>query len=273
LPQLLSAQNQSQVFIQGQVLSSDSLISLPYVHIRGQGGKTGTATDADGFFGVNVILQDTIMFSSVGYEPNFLVPADSSAEQLTNLTIVMIPHVSQLREITVKAYDNIEQFIRREPEPFSMNRPKGEPMFERKEPREVPAVGMTGGLNGARLEGGLTAFANLFSSKFQQEKKLKEIMAMKEGEAQQQRLREMMTDRYQEILALADRSLSEADIQRFTLDYMPPPSVLLYQDDYAIMLGILQHIDSFDSEAERQLAVQKLLKSKVFEGDISTTRQ
>ncbi len=271
LPQLLSAQN--QVFIQGQVVDSDSLAPLPYVHIRGQGGKTGTATDAEGFFGVSVLQEDTIMFSSVGYKPYFFVPTDSSDESLERLTIVMTPHVNELREITIKAYDNIEQFIRREAEPFSMNRPKSKPLFERKEPREVPAVGVAGGMNGARLEVVVTALANLFNSKFQQEKKLKEIMAMKESEARQQRIREAMTERYQEMLVLADQNLSDADIQRFTLKYMPLPSVILYQDDYSIMISILQNLGNFEDETERQVAVQKLLENKVFEGDISTIRQ
>ncbi len=271
LPQWLSAQD--QVFIQGQVVDSDSLAPIPYVHIRGQGGKTGTATDAEGFFGVNVLRQDTIMFSSVGYKPYFLVPADSASENLTKLTIVMVPQVNELQEITIKAYDNIEQFIRREPVPFSLNRPKGEPLFKRKEPKEVPAIGVAGGMNGARLEGGITALANLFNSKFQQEKKLKEIMAMKEGEAQQQRIRDAMTERYQEMLVLADDDLSNADIQRFTLEYMPPPSVMFYQDDYTVMIGILHSLGNFEDETERKLAVQKLLKNKVFEGDISTIRQ
>ncbi|WKN42580.1 carboxypeptidase-like regulatory domain-containing protein [Tunicatimonas pelagia] len=272
-PQLLSAQDQTQVFIQGQVVGGDSLAPLPYVHIRGQDGRTGTATDSEGFFGVNVLQQDTIMFSSVGYKPYFLVPADSSVERLERLRIVMIPHVGELREITIKAYDNIEQFIRREDEPFSMKRPKGEPLFERKDPKEVAAVRLATGANGAVLEGGITAFANLFNSQHQQRKKLKEIMAMKESEARQQRIQEMMIERYQEMLVLADNNLSEIDIQRFTQEYMPPSSVMLYQDDYTVMLGILQNMGSFETEAERQLAVQELLKNKVFEGDISTTRQ
>ncbi|MEM9830394.1 MAG: carboxypeptidase-like regulatory domain-containing protein [Bacteroidota bacterium] len=270
--QLAIAQGNTQVFIQGNVVGADSLEALPYVHIRGQQGTMGTAADGQGYFSVNVLKYDTIMFSSVGYEPYFLVPADSVEDILKDLTVVMVPQINTLKEITIKAYDNIEQFIRREPEPFSLNRSKGEPLFERKEPREVPAIGLAGGMNGARLEGAVTAFANLFNSQYQQEKKLREILANKEKEAQQQQLQQMMTEKYQAMLALAT-NLSEADIERFTLEHMPPPQVMLRLDDYSIMLSIVKNLEYFETDNERQLAIQRLLKTKQFEGSESTTRQ
>ncbi|MEM8967264.1 MAG: carboxypeptidase-like regulatory domain-containing protein [Bacteroidota bacterium] len=266
------AQDNTQVLIRGRVVEADSLSALPYVHIRGQQGTTGTATDSQGNFSVNVLSQDTIMFSSVGYQPYFLFPADSTEEKLSTLTVTMVPQINTLKEVTVRAYDNIEQFIRREPEPFSLNRPKGEPLFERKDPQEVPAIGLAGGMNGARLEGAVTAFANLFNSKYQQEKKLKEILANKEEESRQQELRQIMTEKYQDMLATAT-TLSEADIERFTLEYMPSPQVMLHLDDYSIMLSIVKNLQNFETEAERQLAIQRLLENKVFEGESSTTRQ
>ena len=272
LPSISEAQNDKQVFLQGVVLGGDSLAPLPYVHIRGEGGRTGTATDAQGYFNVNVQRQDTIMFTSVGYQPYFLVPADSSETSLRNLTITLAPYVGELKEVTIRAYDNIEQYIRREAEPFSMYRKKGEPLFERPDPKDPKAVSLGGGMNGARLEGAVTSFANLFNSKYQQEKKLKEILAIKEAEARQEQLHKAMTGKFQEMLALAS-DLSEADIHRFTLLHMPDPQAMAYMDDYTIIRGILVNLPNFRTEEERATAVEKLLKNKVFEGDESATRQ
>lgn len=272
LPLLSEGQDGSKVTIQGVVVEADSLSPLPYVHIRGQGGQTGAATDALGKFGVNVHNQDTIMFTSVGYQPYFLVPADSTSESLQHLVIRMTPQVEELQEITIRAYDNIEQYIRREPEPFSMYRKKGEPLFERKEPREPAKIGTAGGMNGARLEGGVTALANLFNNQYQQEKKLKKILAAKEAEAQQEQLRKVMTEKYQEMLVYA-AELSEVDIERFISTHMPPPQAMIHMDDYTIMLGIVQSLRTFKTEAERQSEIRKLLKTKVFEGEGAAVNQ
>ena len=264
-------QANEQVILRGVVVDADSLSHLPFVHIREKSGRLANATDAQGQFNVRVFSRDTIVFTSVGYKPFLLVPADSTEESLLELTILMKPHVNELQEVTVKAYDDISKLIRREEVPFSMERDKPEPLFERKEPKEQKAVRMTTGANGAQLEGAVTAFANLFNDKYQQEKKLKQLLEIQEAEERQQYLREIMTEKYQEMVAQAS-NLSDTDIQRFTITHMPAPEAMLAMDDYTIMLTILNDLKTFEPEEERRLAIEKLLKKKVFEGEVQSNQ-
>ncbi|MEQ9443349.1 MAG: carboxypeptidase-like regulatory domain-containing protein [Cyclobacteriaceae bacterium] len=269
LPQIGFGQSDQQVILRGVIVDADSLSPLPYVHIREKNDRMGSATALNGQFSVSVNVEDTILFTSVGYKPYQLVPADSAEENLIGLVIPMVPNVQELKEVTVKAYDDITKYIRREEVPFSMNKTKGTPLFEKKEAEEQKAVRMAPGMNGARLEGAVTAFANLFNDKFQQEKKLKELLEIKEAEEQQKYLEQIMTERYQELVAQASK-MNEADILRFTKFYMPHPLAMIDMDDYTIMVSILENLERFQPELKRRLAIEELLEKKVFEGEEQT---
>lgn len=265
---LAFGQDDNRLILRGVVVDADRSSPLPYVHIREKSDRLASATDINGQFNVSVNLQDTIVFTSVGYQPFLFVPSDSTEESLLHLVISMLPQVQELQEVTVKAYDDITKFIRREEEPFSMNRPKGTPLFERKEPKEQKAIRMASGTNGAALEGAVTAFANLFNDKYQQEKKLKKLLVVKEAEEQEEYLQTMMTERYQKMVAQANSELSEAEIHQFTMAYMPPAQYMFNLDDYTLMHSILINLEKFQPEGKRSVAIEELLKTKVFEGDV-----
>lgn len=259
-------QESEKTTLKGIVVDADSLTPLPYVHIRVKNTRLGGVTEADGQFNVRVNVKDSIIFTIVGYRPYLLVPADSTEKSLKNLVISMTPQVYTLNEVSVKAYDDITKYIRRKEKPFDMKMPENKPLFERKEPEAAPALGTAGGMNGAALEGGLTAFANLFNDKFQQEKKLKKLLEIEEEEKRQQYLREVMTEKYQAMVGEVS-DLDQADLQRFTADYMPDPNVMLHMNDYAVMVGILENLRKFKPKAEEELSVEEISKRAVFEGE------
>lgn len=265
-PILCLGQADRHVTLQGVVVDADSLTPLPYVHILVKNASLGSATAVNGQFNVSVNIHDTIVFTSVGYKPYLLVPADSTEESLSNLVIPMRPHISELEEVTVKAYDDITKYIRREEKPFNMNRSKATPLFERKEPEERKAVQMATGTNGAALEGAVTAFANLFNDKYQQEKKLKKLLEIEEVEKRQQYLREIMTEKYQAMVAQVS-DLSEADIHQFTAAYMPDPQIMANMNDYSIMVGILENLEKFQPKERESISVDEILEKGVFEGE------
>ncbi len=264
---LCLGQEKEPVVLQGVVVAADSLIPLPDVHIRLKNARLATATAANGRFRVSIYAHDTLVFTRIGYHPFLLTPADSTPESLNDLVITMKEQVYELGEVKVKAYEDITQYIRRPQKPFSMERSKGTPLFEKKEAEERSAVGMGTGMNGASLEGAVTAFANLFNSKFQQEKKLKELLALEAEEERKQYLREMMTEKYQAMVAHVS-TLNEAEIERFTLQYMPDPQVMINMNDYAVMVSILESLEQYQPVAKDDLWLDKLLETGVFEGEV-----
>ena len=263
LPQTLRGQD-TQVIIRGVVVDADSAQGLPSVHLRAKNANRGGVTDLQGQFNVRVNATDTIIFTSVGYAPFTLVPADSTSESLRRLAIRMKPQITVLDEVKFKDYGDITKYIRREYDStVDLRRPKGKPLFERAEPKERKAVQVGAGPTGARLEGAVTAFANLFNDVFQQRKKLKEIQAQEAAQAEQQALRVEMTDRYHRLI-LSAAALSEQDLRRFTEQYMPSPALLLSMTDYQVTAQIVEHLREFRPQDK---LLEDILRSGKFEGD------
>lgn len=68
---------QSVVQFTGLVLTSDSLMAVPYVRIYEKNTNRSTASNYKGFFSFVAEKGDTIMFSSVGYKKSmYVIPKD-----------------------------------------------------------------------------------------------------------------------------------------------------------------------------------------------------
>jgi len=253
------AQEDEKVVMAGIVVDADSGQVLPSVHLRVWETRLGGVTESDGRFRFYVGWKDTIVFSSVGYKPYFLLPADSSEQSLQKLIIRLKPQVTVLEAIEVKNYRDVSQYLQPKIDStVDMRRSRGTPLFEDQPAKEMKAVTFSGG----QLTGAVTAFANLFNDEFQQKKKLKEILAMEEKEAQEEALKEAMTEKYHLMLTAAT-NFAQNDIERFTQRYMPPPRRMAYMSDYEVMEGIIYYLDQYEPEGD---FLDDILQNGKFEG-------
>ena len=260
---LAFGQSPDTVVIEGVVVDADSAYILESVHLRVLNTNRGGATRTDGRFKTRIARQDTLMFTRVGYQPYQLVVADSTPESLRQLIIRMQPQITMLQEVRVREYGDITKYIRRDYDStINMRRPRGEPMFERKPPIEQKAVQVGVGPNGATLDGAVTAFANLFSSEFQQKKKVKELVAREQAQTQQRELRQAMTQRYQ-TLARSVANLSASELEQLTASHMPPPYMMRQMSDYEVTTGIIQGLRTLEKQ---ESFLDDLLKNGTFEG-------
>ena len=66
----------SQQLVQGKVSSSEDKEAIPGVNIIKKGTSTGTITDADGLFKINVDKNDTLVFSFIGMTSKEIIIKD-----------------------------------------------------------------------------------------------------------------------------------------------------------------------------------------------------
>jgi len=86
--------------ITGTVTSEDSPEGLPGVNVLVKGTSTGTVTDIDGNYSIDVPSNEAILsFSSVGYLKEEIVVGDRSV-----VNLVMTPDIQQLKELVVVGY-------------------------------------------------------------------------------------------------------------------------------------------------------------------------
>ncbi len=100
----------SLVQFSGLVMSSDSLMALPYVTVYVQASSLGTITNTKGFFTLVAHPGDTVVFSSIGYQTvRYVVPA-SLIEPRYSVIQLMTRDTINLAETVVYPWPSREQF-------------------------------------------------------------------------------------------------------------------------------------------------------------------
>ncbi|MCB0423115.1 MAG: TonB-dependent receptor [Mangrovimonas sp.] len=94
----------AQKTISGKVTEQSSSLPLPGVNVVIKGTTTGTATDFDGNYQLNVNNGDVLVFSYVGYLPQEITYSGQSS-----IDIVMQEDASQLDEVVVIGYGAVKK--------------------------------------------------------------------------------------------------------------------------------------------------------------------
>jgi hypothetical protein len=109
-PSISHAQTQKRVIqLSGVVLGADSASSLPGVHVYVPKAGRGTTTNSVGFFSMPVLIGDSIVISSVGYQrQHYIVP--KSASEYQTIIVTMVEDVTYLKEIEIMPFPTEEVF-------------------------------------------------------------------------------------------------------------------------------------------------------------------
>jgi len=99
-----SAQAQEIREVHGRVLSADSLLPVPNVHIISKIARRGTISDRQGVFSYRGYGNDTILLSSIGYERRLFGVTDVLLDQPGGLLILLAKDTVLMDEIVVRAF-------------------------------------------------------------------------------------------------------------------------------------------------------------------------
>lgn len=104
------AQNQRRIIqLSGVIMGSDSASFVPGVHIYVPKAGRGTTTNSVGFFSMPVLVGDSIVISSVGYQRQHYIVPNSSKEYQT-IIVTMVEDVTFLKEIEIVPFPTEEVF-------------------------------------------------------------------------------------------------------------------------------------------------------------------
>jgi hypothetical protein len=107
-----SAQGTEKQLVQlsGLVLSSDSLIGIPYTTVIVKGTGRGTISNAQGFFSIVAAQGDVLVFSSIGFELGYYKISDTLAEKRYSIVQLLTMDTVFLPETMVYPWPTKEQF-------------------------------------------------------------------------------------------------------------------------------------------------------------------
>jgi hypothetical protein len=109
-PSIGHAQTQKRVIqLSGVVLGEDSISSLPGVYIYVPKAGRGTTTNSVGFFSMPVLVGDSIVISSIGYQRQYYI-VPKSANEYQTIIVTMVEDVTYLKEIEIVPFPTEEVF-------------------------------------------------------------------------------------------------------------------------------------------------------------------
>ncbi len=102
--------NENLVQFSGVVVTTDSLLPIPFTSIMIRGTYRGTISDYYGFFSFVAKMRDTIEFSALGYKRmNFIIP-DTLTDYRCSLIQMLHKDTILLKEVVIFPWPTKEQF-------------------------------------------------------------------------------------------------------------------------------------------------------------------
>ena len=130
------AQQKRVIQLSGVVLGQDSVSGLPGVHVYVPKAGRGTTTNAVGFFSMPVLVGDSIVISSVGYEKQYYIVPQTAPEYQT-VIVPMVEDVVYLKQVTVMDFPTEEIF---KEAVLALNMPVDESIDKRNMSQELLAL-------------------------------------------------------------------------------------------------------------------------------------
>ncbi len=95
--------------LSGIILSEDSVSGLPGAHIYVPKAGRGTSSNSVGFFTMPVLVGDSVVITSIGYERRHYIVPGSASEYLT-IIVEMVQDVTFLKEVEIMPFPTEEIF-------------------------------------------------------------------------------------------------------------------------------------------------------------------
>ena len=92
------------ITVKGEVKDANTGEGVPFASIQVKGTMTGTATDAEGNYSIDVPRNAVLVFSSIGY-----LNQEAAVEGRSVVNIMLAPDTESLEELVVVAYGTVNK--------------------------------------------------------------------------------------------------------------------------------------------------------------------
>lgn len=100
----LATQAQEPLVFKAQLLTSDSLLPMANVHIISKQLRRGTISNPEGFFKIWSQPNDSLLFTSVGFERRILHLTDSILQKGESAIILLNKDTVNIQEVVVRSF-------------------------------------------------------------------------------------------------------------------------------------------------------------------------
>ena len=98
-----------RAIVAGYVFEESTSEPLPYVNVYIKQTRQGTITDTSGYFIISAKINDTLTFSSLGYDRKYVVLTDSASESMKPLIVFLDTRIYQINSVDIIALKRYKQ--------------------------------------------------------------------------------------------------------------------------------------------------------------------
>ena len=260
IPFLVQAQDinlKEKIKIKGVIYDAKTSERIPFVHIIDVSLNTGTSADDNGNFSFATNRGDSIKFTAVGYSDFFIV-LDDSIKNNSYQVIKLEPKAYLLESMDIYANDPMKGF------------------YLKDIPRDTIRIYGNKGAPGASYwnvlpnggSGYVEAFANLFSRRAKQEKKLGKILEeermLKMQEEAELVKRKTSEEKYNATLVNRITDLQGEELESFIAEFKPSRNFILRATEYEIALQIVESYREYAYYNGLEVDMDEILKRAKF---------
>lgn len=165
-----------RVIVSGYVFEENTGNPLPYVNIYVKKSRSGTITDTSGHFILSAQMKDTIVFSIIGYDRNYLIINDSAKDNTKPIILFLNTKIYELKSVDIVALKKYKQL---EYEILNMKLKDDDYVYAQKnfpiKPKDISYYSRSGNSMFGIVVSPITALYDMFSKEGREKQKLIEI--------------------------------------------------------------------------------------------------
>lgn len=228
-----------RVIVAGYVLESESLEPIPYVNIYVKQTRRGTITNSKGHFILSARINDTLVFSSMGYKTQFAVIDDGFTDKNESLIMLLEKRYYQIGSVDIISLRRYEQL---KYEVVNMQLPDDEFVYAVKNfpsrPVDIDYHSRAGASDFGLIFSPITALYDAFSREGRERRKLQELL---ERDREQALIESKIS--IQKISRITGLDLYEAEDFFKWCNF--PTEFILRLSDYELILLIMHRFEQY----------------------------
>jgi hypothetical protein len=165
-----------RVIVAGYVFEESTGEPLPYVNVYIKRTRYGTITDTSGYFMLNARINDTLTFSSLGFDKKYVILTDSASDNNKPLIVFLDTKIYQINSIDIIALKKYKQL---EFEITNMQLPDDDYIFAANnfpfKPKDIDYYTRVNAPGFGLVFSPISALYDMFSKEGKEKRKLQEI--------------------------------------------------------------------------------------------------
>ncbi|UII24499.1 carboxypeptidase-like regulatory domain-containing protein [Fulvivirga maritima] len=240
---LFAYSQDNNIEITGKIIEAESHDAVPYVHVVNKASNKGVISNTEGRFWITMDKTDTLVFSSIGFEPYAYALRENIQTNKIELTIELNTSTMELQPVKVFAYRDekaLKQAILNMQTPIAKDNETSVMLNTTTRPKWTKPDG------GISLGGPISAIYNKVSREAKEKKKLQQYQKAYDNQL-------LAKEKYNKRVVIELTGLPEDKVEDFMVYCELKENFIVNSSEYEIAVAVNQCLTKFVELEKKEL--------------------